>query len=110
VDVCVGKAGHDRVPTQVDDVRGRESCLVDPDAACHDVTRDRERARGRKLRVERADEPVFETHSPNLLTRDQQQHHAGGGEQRRRECEHEHAGGDCHGPVIGRDGFTLEPS
>lgn len=79
------------------------------DAARHEITGDRERAPGRDLRVEGPNEPVLETHSTNLVRMsDEQEHHAGGREQRGREGEHEHAGGDCHDPIIGRGGFTLE--
>ncbi len=66
VDVRVRQSGHDRVPTQVDDVRRGERRLVHADASRHHVPGDRERTRGRDLRVERPHEPVFETHRPRI--------------------------------------------
>jgi len=47
---------------QVDDLRGGERGLVDTDAAGDHLAGDRERPLGRHLRVERADEAVFEDH------------------------------------------------
>ena len=69
VDVRVGEAGDDDATAEVEDLGRRERRFVDADAACDAVACDRERALGRHLRVERADEAVFEDHGSVMIVR-----------------------------------------
>ena len=60
--VRVGEAGDHDPAAEVEHLRGGERRLVDADAARDLVARDRERALGRHLGIERADEAVRENH------------------------------------------------
>jgi hypothetical protein len=60
--MCIGEAGDDAAPAEVDDVRRRERRLVRRDSARDAVARDRQRPNGRQRAIERPDDPVLEDH------------------------------------------------